>query len=186
MTDLIPLSRRVFLSLVSALGIASTPALAQTEDETGYGVGGYGTVSYGAAPDATDGPTIGEPISGGGEGDTDSGIGEPIRSDPDPEPELNLIEFTAVETNPKNPHANIRVEWSIEDTGRTLKSLLIRVETVSGDLISRYGESPSGDSSEGSWEHRVHHGGGRTYHISLLVETADGRSETETIQITPS
>lgn len=172
MLTLVSLTRRLFISAMSTLGVASASVVAQIETEDdGYGAAGYGEVPYGPTPDDSEDDTD----------DSDSDIGDPISSEP--EPELTITEFSATEANPKNPHAEIEAEWTVEDTGGDLSDLMLRLEDVRGGLITRYGERLSGGSSTGTWEHRVHHGGSETYVLSILVETAGGRTATNSVTI---
>lgn len=164
MPDLLPTTRRTILLVTAAIGLGGT---ATAQSGTGYGAVGYGVVPYGPTPDDTDSPDIGDPIT----------------SEPEPEPELTITELTATEANPRNPHAEIEVEWTVEDTGGDLSDLIVRLENARGGLITRYGESLGGECSTGTWNHRIKHGGGQTYVVSILAETADGRTATDSVTI---
>lgn len=142
-----------------------------TSSTGGYGVGGYGAGPYGD-PIEDDEPTP----------DPEPAPAPAPEPSPEPEPDsqVTIDIFDAWRVHSTTPHADLAVTWAVSDTGGKLTNLLIHVKRESGGTVARViEESASGESSTGLWEYRVHKGRNQGYTVTLIAETSDGRTATQ-------
>ena len=148
-----------------------------TSTTAGYGVGGYGDGPYGDPIEDEEPTPEPEPEPEPEPGAEPSPEPEP---EPEPEPQVTIDIFDAWRVHSNNSHADLAVTWTVSDTGGQLTNLLIHVRRESGGTVARViEESTSGESSTGLWEYRVHKGRNHAYTVTLIAETSDGRTATQ-------
>lgn len=84
--------------------------------------------------------------------------------------------LSATEDNPRNPHAEITVDWQVSDVDGDLATVEVSVADSSGQVVRIDRTTVSGSTASGSLYEEVKHGGRQTYTVSVVVTDAAGQN----------
>lgn len=145
------LERRKVLATMGAIVVTPVAAVRNASAASdGYGATAYGDGTYGDS--------------------TSSGDNEPTAA-----PQIGRIDASDT-SNPKNPHAEVVVDWTASITEGELDSATLTVTDSTG-VVRSWTYELSGQSVAHSESHRIKHGGGTTYTVDLTVDSAHGTSQ---------
>lgn len=151
-TDDATINRRSYLKLTgaaaTAVAVPNVAAGTATAATAGYGANGYGLGGFGTSdtPDSTTNAA----------------------------PRIKRVRVS--ESSPPNPHANVRVDWTVSDADGDLESVSIDI-LDDGRTVESATVAASGDHATDTTETRIKKGAGRTYEVLITVTDSNGAED---------